>query len=175
MVHFLVALLAGLPINDLVMAITLSMRNVEWLEKRISLCLSSCNSCGAAPKVDCSCTWWRVTYVQLFNAARRWSAFAATPLCLFQALDRAGGKTGNKGGEAAVTAIEMANLLKTLRAEGKAAPAWWPDMQRHADTEIAKSCHSNAEWLSVHQLTRNHNMLALTVLYANSVMQAAWV
>ncbi|KAL0045624.1 hypothetical protein WJX82_011752 [Trebouxia sp. C0006] len=41
-----------------------------------------------------------------------------------QALDRAGGKTGNKGGEAAVTAIEMANLLKQLRAEGKAAPAW---------------------------------------------------
>lgn len=41
-----------------------------------------------------------------------------------QALDRAGGKTGNKGGEAAVTAIEMANLLKTLRKEGKAAPAW---------------------------------------------------
>lgn len=41
-----------------------------------------------------------------------------------QALDRAGGKTGNKGGEAAVTAIEMANLLKTLRKEGKAAQAW---------------------------------------------------
>lgn len=41
-----------------------------------------------------------------------------------QALDRAGGKTGNKGGEAAVTAIEMANLLKTLRSEGKAAAAW---------------------------------------------------
>ena len=41
-----------------------------------------------------------------------------------QALDRAGGKTGNKGGEAAVTAIEMANLLKTLRSEGKAADVW---------------------------------------------------
>lgn len=41
-----------------------------------------------------------------------------------QALDRAGGKTGNKGGEAAVTAIEMANLLKALRSEGKAADAW---------------------------------------------------
>jgi len=41
-----------------------------------------------------------------------------------QALDRAGGKVGNKGGEAAVTAIEMANLLKSLRAEGKATNAW---------------------------------------------------
>ena len=41
-----------------------------------------------------------------------------------QALDRAGGKVGNKGGEAAATAVEMANLLADLRAEGKAAPAW---------------------------------------------------
>ena len=41
-----------------------------------------------------------------------------------QALDRAGGKVGNKGGEAAVTAIEMANLLKSLRAEGKATAPW---------------------------------------------------
>jgi 6,7-dimethyl-8-ribityllumazine synthase len=31
-----------------------------------------------------------------------------------QALNRAGGKSGNKGFEAAVTAIEMANLLKKL-------------------------------------------------------------
>jgi 6,7-dimethyl-8-ribityllumazine synthase len=38
-----------------------------------------------------------------------------------QALDRAGGKVGNKGGEAAATAIETANVLKQLRAEGKAA------------------------------------------------------
>jgi 6,7-dimethyl-8-ribityllumazine synthase len=41
-----------------------------------------------------------------------------------QALDRAGGKVGNKGGEAAATAVEMANLLADLRAEGKAAPVW---------------------------------------------------
>lgn len=41
-----------------------------------------------------------------------------------QALDRAGGKVGNKGGEAAVTAIETASLLKLLRAEGKAAERW---------------------------------------------------
>mmetsp|Transcript_690 Transcript_690/g.1804 ORF Transcript_690/g.1804 Transcript_690/m.1804 type:complete len:235 (-) Transcript_690:54-758(-) len=38
-----------------------------------------------------------------------------------QALDRAGGKVGNKGGEAAATAIETASVLKQLRAEGKAA------------------------------------------------------
>jgi hypothetical protein len=43
-----------------------------------------------------------------------------------KALDRAGGKVGNKGGEAAITAIEMANLLKELRGEGLAAPAWGP-------------------------------------------------
>lgn len=41
-----------------------------------------------------------------------------------QALDRAGGKVGNKGGEAAVTAVEMGNLMRTLRAEGKAAQPW---------------------------------------------------
>ena len=33
-----------------------------------------------------------------------------------QALDRAGGKAGNKGSDAAMTAIEMANLLRRLRA-----------------------------------------------------------
>ena len=38
-----------------------------------------------------------------------------------QALDRAGGKVGNKGGEAAATAIETASVLRQLRAEGKAA------------------------------------------------------
>ncbi|KIZ06234.1 riboflavin synthase beta chain [Monoraphidium neglectum] len=43
-----------------------------------------------------------------------------------QALDRAGGKVGNKGGEAAITAIETANLLAELRGEGLAAPAWGP-------------------------------------------------
>ena len=32
-----------------------------------------------------------------------------------QALDRAGGKLGNKGSEAALAAIEMVNLLKTLK------------------------------------------------------------
>lgn len=41
-----------------------------------------------------------------------------------QALDRAGGKVGNKGYEAGTTAIETANLLKQLRGEGKAAGPW---------------------------------------------------
>ena len=41
-----------------------------------------------------------------------------------QALDRAGGKAGNKGFECAVTAIEVANLLKSLRQQGLAAEAW---------------------------------------------------
>jgi 6,7-dimethyl-8-ribityllumazine synthase len=43
-----------------------------------------------------------------------------------QATDRAGGKHGNKGAEAAVTAIEMASLLRGLRhpsaASGRGAP-----------------------------------------------------
>jgi 6,7-dimethyl-8-ribityllumazine synthase len=34
-----------------------------------------------------------------------------------QAVDRAGGKSGNKGFDAAMTAIEMANLLRTLRSQ----------------------------------------------------------
>lgn len=37
-----------------------------------------------------------------------------------QALDRAGGKVGNKGFEAAVTAVEMATLMRKLQGEGKA-------------------------------------------------------
>ena len=35
-----------------------------------------------------------------------------------QAVDRAGAKSGNKGFDAAMTAIEMANLLKKLRGAG---------------------------------------------------------
>ncbi len=38
---------------------------------------------------------------------------------LEQAIDRAGAKSGNKGFEAALTAIEMANLMKQLRAKKK--------------------------------------------------------
>ena len=38
---------------------------------------------------------------------------------LEQAIDRAGAKGGNKGFDAAMTAIEMANLAKELRASGK--------------------------------------------------------
>ncbi|GJP41780.1 hypothetical protein CLOM_g1427 [Closterium sp. NIES-68] len=38
-----------------------------------------------------------------------------------QAMDRAGGKLGNKGAEAAITAIEMASLMAMLRASGSAA------------------------------------------------------
>src|ERR1700733_7039981 len=34
-----------------------------------------------------------------------------------QAVDRAGGKSGNKGFDAAMTAIEMAHILRRLRAE----------------------------------------------------------
>jgi len=41
-----------------------------------------------------------------------------------QALDRAGGKSGNKGFECAVTAIEVANLLKSLRKDDLAAAPW---------------------------------------------------
>jgi 6,7-dimethyl-8-ribityllumazine synthase len=40
---------------------------------------------------------------------------------LEQALDRAGGKHGNKGAEAATTAVEMVVLLRALRAPGRAA------------------------------------------------------
>jgi 6,7-dimethyl-8-ribityllumazine synthase len=37
---------------------------------------------------------------------------------LQQAMDRAGGKSGNKGAEAADVAIELANLLRELKAIG---------------------------------------------------------
>lgn len=42
-----------------------------------------------------------------------------TRACAPQALDRAGGKIGNKGGEAAFTAVEMASLMRQLRKDGK--------------------------------------------------------
>jgi 6,7-dimethyl-8-ribityllumazine synthase len=42
---------------------------------------------------------------------------------LRQALDRAGGCEGNKGAEAAATAIEMATLLRTLPADRRPAGA----------------------------------------------------
>ncbi|CAG9463841.1 unnamed protein product [Pedinophyceae sp. YPF-701] len=41
-----------------------------------------------------------------------------------QAQDRAGGKVGNKGYEAGVTAIEMSSLLNSLREDGMAAEPW---------------------------------------------------
>lgn len=41
-----------------------------------------------------------------------------------QALDRAGGKAGNKGEEAAMTAIEMANLMRALEEKGIGVAAW---------------------------------------------------
>jgi 6,7-dimethyl-8-ribityllumazine synthase len=37
---------------------------------------------------------------------------------LEQALERAGGRSGNKGFDAVVTAIEMANLMKKIDASG---------------------------------------------------------
>ncbi len=40
-----------------------------------------------------------------------------TPNTLEQALDRAGGKVGNKGYDAVVSAIEMANLMRQLRPD----------------------------------------------------------
>jgi len=36
-----------------------------------------------------------------------------------QAVDRAGAKSGNKGFDAAMTAIEMSNLLKQIRGDGQ--------------------------------------------------------
>ena len=51
-------------------------------------------------------------------------AWADWPAVMMQAQDRAGGKTGNKGAEAAVTAIEMANVLQDLREKGLAAYPW---------------------------------------------------
>ena len=40
-----------------------------------------------------------------------------TPNTLEQALERAGGKAGNKGYDAAISAVEMANLLRQLRPD----------------------------------------------------------
>lgn len=44
-----------------------------------------------------------------------------TFLIMPQALDRTGGKVGNKGAEAALTAIETATLLEGLYKQEKAA------------------------------------------------------
>lgn len=39
-----------------------------------------------------------------------------------QALDRAGGKVGNKGYEAAITAVEMATLMAQVRGARRDVP-----------------------------------------------------
>ena len=52
---------------------------------------------------------------------------------LEQAIDRAGLKSGNKGYEAALTAIEMASLRKAIRAKGAAA-----DKRKEFDPESSR-------------------------------------
>ena len=42
-----------------------------------------------------------------------------------QAFDRAGGKAGNKGEEAAMTAIEMANLMRDLKNQDIGVQPWF--------------------------------------------------
>jgi len=59
--------------------------------------------------------------VHLTHLQQSVSAFAHISAIVHQALDRAGGKVGNKGGEAALTAIEMATLMRELELSGKAA------------------------------------------------------
>jgi 6,7-dimethyl-8-ribityllumazine synthase len=54
--------------------------------------------------------------------ARMPAAFGlVTTETLEQAIDRAGGKHGNKGADAALAAIEMVSLLRALRGAGQAA------------------------------------------------------
>lgn len=75
------------------------------------------------------CDWLQQHSLLLSTACSCYASHCLRPAChllLLQALDRAGGKVGNKGGEAAITAIEMANLMSSLRADGLAAPAWGP-------------------------------------------------
>jgi hypothetical protein len=56
-----------------------------------------------------------------------------------QAMDRAGGKLGNKGGEAALTAIEMANLFRQL-------PDADEDEEEEDDDEEEGGGSSGGEW-----------------------------
>lgn len=80
---------------------------------------------GRAPSMlfTCACTprlAGRPAQTEALSCA--WSA--NTP-CELQAMDRAGGKLGNKGAETAITALETANVLRELRDAGKAAEAWF--------------------------------------------------
>lgn len=59
----------------------------------------------------------------MHTRARAQSHAHARTHALVQALDRSGGKIGNKGGEAAFTAVEMASLMRQLRTDGCAALA----------------------------------------------------
>ncbi len=54
-----------------------------------------------------------------------------------QAQDRAGGKLGNKGGEAALAALETANLLRTARAGHGAQLTARPGEAAQADARTA--------------------------------------
>lgn len=89
----------------------------------ISLAVSAC-VCAPGDNFYATCLVPLGTCVELLLSHAFSSVCSPAAVLTLQALDRAGGKVGNKGGEAAVTAVEMANLLKTLRAEGKAAGTW---------------------------------------------------
>jgi len=58
--------------------------------------------------------------VHLTHLQQSVRAFAHISAIVHQALDRVGGKAGNKGEEAALTAVEMATLMRELvRALGQ--------------------------------------------------------
>ena len=68
--------------------------------------------------------WWSFIAITRIASTRWGRHVLISYLDLPQALDRAGGKAGNKGAEFATTAIETASVLHQLRNSGLAAEPW---------------------------------------------------
>ncbi|MGL4597283.1 MAG: 6,7-dimethyl-8-ribityllumazine synthase [Bacteroidia bacterium] len=91
----------------------------QWLEERMHVDAVICIGCviqGDTPHFDYICAGATDAIVQLnLKFSKPFIFGVLTTLNLEQAQDRAGGKHGNKGDEAAVTALKMLGLRERLR------------------------------------------------------------
>ena len=84
-----------------------------------ALLICSCDCCQCLRRILHNCA-----HKCRHASSAAWNRAQVCMCMLVQALDRAGGKAGNKGYECAVTAIEMAQLMSALHRDGKAEKKW---------------------------------------------------
>ncbi|KAJ9508861.1 hypothetical protein QJQ45_028178 [Haematococcus lacustris] len=87
---------------------------------------------------------------------------------LEQALDRAGGKVGNKGGEAAETAVEMASLMLQLQEAG------WVDVykEKHYRTQLLDELYSEVKQATFKELRKLAKGLKLVIKLMKPISNA---